>query len=155
MSPFTNGIYFKQHDIREEGYYVKNEDGELVHMDYEKPTLWNHFTHFLKFGYPVRTTFISVDFLHFCKFDSSKKIYIGYSDGDAVTVAKKTRKSYHKLEQGELILVDECYKIEREKTYSFMYFEDNSKKIVRRRYWKDTEIFLDRTVYTFLDWNNL
>ena len=85
--PLTNGIYFKQTDSKEDGYYTKNEKGELIKHKYEKPSFLQKSKFFVKNGYHLNTETRGTTFYYFNDYYKLESVFNGFYVGDAISTS--------------------------------------------------------------------
>jgi hypothetical protein len=150
----TNGLYFKQSDMKEGGYYTSGENGKLIHHEYEEPTLWQKIKHYLYYGYAKNTETRSTNFLYFNEY-SRNKICFDSENGDVVSVIKSIRKpnsnisSYNYKREGDKIIVDIGTRLLE------IRVNKNGDKISCDCFMKETKEFQHTTTFTYLNWEGL
>ena len=150
----TNGIYFHQSDMKEEGYYTKDNKGELIKHDYEKPSWWHKLKHFLQYGYAINTETKSTDFLYFDKYDV-ENVYSGAYVGDAVSIAKQVKKSPYSPSRYKYEMLGNKIEIDFGKITLEIEPKDDGRKLLSKSFNKDKNEYFDSSVYTFLNWDDL
>jgi len=149
----TNGIYFHQTDIKEIGYYTSDKNGNLIHHEYKKPTIWERSKYYLKYGYEYNDETLQTSYFIFSK--DLKSVHHNLMIGDAVSVArdarlgKYLRKGYDFLENDNII----SFIIDDINLNINISLDGREMDVFRVNIKNHKEFPVER--FTFLDWNNL
>ncbi len=150
MKILNNGIYFKQTDQKEDGYYTQDNKGNLIHHKYEKPTFWQRTKYYAKYGYEMNLETRATSYLYFSPYDN--ELSMESIVGDAVTTAKYLKEKRHFGSWHKYILKGNTLYFETSYALFQIDFQDDGLKFKMRATRKnDNKSFTE--IYTFLDWD--
>lgn len=152
MKIYNNGIYFKQTDRKEVGYYIKDSQGALIHQEYEKPTLWQRAKYFARYGYELSLETRLTSYLYF--FPKDNMLSMESIVGDAVSTAKYLRKSRNFHSWHKYVLEGNTIYFDTSNVKCQLDFQDDGLKCKLHITRKFDNVSFTET-YTFLDWNNI
>lgn len=98
----THGVYIKVSDMKKDGYYVSDADGNIIHKKYEEPSTWDKMKFKMKFGYSMNTQTITTSYYCFSR-HYPNNIFSGSILADGITVAKNLKKSFDYNSRIEII----------------------------------------------------
>ncbi len=149
----NNGIYFKQTDSKEEGYFTEGTEGNLIHHKYKKPTFWERTKYFAKYGYEMNLETNSTSYLYFPP--GINEVYVGTVVGDAITVAKYFRNNRNFNTPYNYLIDAEVLKFET--TVMLFILEFSQDGFYAKAYLKpkNPNNNLPPQIFTFLDWDKI
>ena len=149
----THGVYIKVSDMKKDGYYVKDDSGNLIHMNYEAPSTWDKMMFKMKFGYSMNTQTIITRYYCFSK-QYNNNIFTGSIVADAITVAKDLKKSFDYNSLVEITY--EIGKVSWEQNdflFELTEIEEGRALLSTATNLKNNKVTKD--IYSFLDWEFL
>ena len=144
-----NGIYFRQFDEKVEGYYITNENGDLVHQEYKEPTTLQKMKFKLKYGYSMDTSTIFTSYFYFNP--DSNEVYLSTMKGDAITIAGYCKSRKHLGVYEKYLIEGKNVIIELDKVKLIISFSDDFKSINIKSLDFKTKKITKAGTYFFLD----
>lgn len=149
----THGVYIKVSDMQEDGIYVSDEDGNLIHKKYEEPSTWDKIKFKLKFGYSMNTQTIITSYYCFSR-HYPNSIFSGSILADGITVAKSLKKSFDYNSRNEIIF--EMGKVSWTKNdFLFELTEIEEGRALLSTITNLKNNTINKEIYSFLDWEFL
>lgn len=155
MKILENGIYFKQEDQKEVGYYTRDSEGKLVHHAYKKPSYWQRMKFLATYGYEMNLETIQTSYFYFCP---DSEVYFGTQMGDAVSTARKLRKGNTLLgliPEKYFLIDNNTIKIETEEVVHYLKLSENGLYLKASGEIKGEKRKLKTEKYSFLDWGSI
>lgn len=149
-----NGIYFNQSDMKDDGYYTTNDLGITVKHKYVKPSTWEKVKYKLKYGYNLDTETKSTSFFYFAD-HLADRVYFTSIMGDAVSTAKSFKKSAFSVQTYDFYINDNKMIVDIGNCIFEMIFSENGRTIETVARDKNSDKFISRDTFTFLEWDNI
>jgi len=147
-----NGIYFIQTDAREDGYYTKDSDGNLIKHKYKITVLdkLNFFIFNKSPNNPIATRFILFAFI-----SGNAAIFSGFYSGDAISTAKDVKTRYRYLHKQNFKEIGNMIQIDFEDRFIELTFNEVGQNIKSNIRIKRTNKVVSEKNYSFLCWDNI
>jgi hypothetical protein len=149
----TNGIYFRQVDVKEVGYYIEDKDGDLIHQKYKKPTFWERTKYFAKYGYEMNLETIETSFFLFRP--DRNELHFETRMGDAISTAKWLKNRGNVKKPYVFLLDADRLTFETKDVMFELRFSSDKMYLFVQAKFKKNEKLIPSETFTFLDWNRL
>ena len=149
----NNGIYFKQIDQKDDGYYTEDEHGILVHHEYKKPTFWERAKFFATYGRELNLETNVTSYLYFRP--DINKVYIGSMVGDAISNAKYLNSKRNFGSSHNYLLEGDHLKFETPVVLFNLEFSPDGLHIKASAKTKSNNKTQPLEVYSYLDWDKI
>lgn len=153
MKILNDGIYFKQSDHKKDGYYTTDDNGDLIHLDYKKPTFWQRTKYYAKNGYEMNLETRRTSYFYFLP--NYNQVYMESRDGDAVSTALYVKKNRNYRSSHKYKIEDNTIIFETEAAFYRLVFSDDSMYIKEYVQRKSDKTYIEPTTYTYLNWYNI
>ncbi|MDP3556112.1 MAG: hypothetical protein Q8T03_01990 [Bacteroidota bacterium] len=147
-----NGIYFKQIDMRQDGYYTNEENGELKKNEY-KVTTKEKIKYLFFDKKPIDP--IYTDFISFREFDNKLHVYSHSIMGDAITVAKQIKTMLNPTHMCDFAIKGDTVELYFGDKVRELTFDNTGNIILATIKRKDTKELILKESFSFLPWTNI
>lgn len=145
----TEGIYFRQSDLREDGYYTEDKDGNLIKHKFEV-TLKDKMN-FLLFN-KIPTDPISTSFISFRFYDGKLVIASGGSRGDAVSVAKLAKYSFNREKRATYKIMESSIIVDHGDFIEELEFNNEGVNTSCKLTIKASNKTITKKTYSYISW---
>ncbi|WP_163323571.1 hypothetical protein [Draconibacterium mangrovi] len=153
MKILNDGIYFKQNDLKEVGYYTTDDDGDLIHHEYKKPTLWQRKMYYVRHGCEMNLNTKSTSYFYFRP--EQNKVHSQLVTGDAVSTAKSLKKNGVVGQSSIYSTHENTVNFEKNGILYYLTFSEDGLSVkVEASSKADNKHFKTET-YSYLDWYNI
>lgn len=146
-----NGIYFRQYDEKIEGYYIKNEYGDIIHQEYKEATTLQKMKFKLKYGYSMNTSTICTSYYYFNP--NSEDFYSNTMKGDAITIGGYCKNGKYLGSPTKYTIENNKIIVDNDYSRTIIMFSNDFKSINAECFNLKTNKRTFLGIYAFLDFN--